>query len=211
MSLKQPRNAHLSREKGRRRQPRQNNAVLCALVGIVFGGLFLLMFNQNQEKDKRVRRPVAKVEIEKGKIPAESHAAQDTSEKTTPVAPVPPPQPAEVDDNDAPARLAVANDNPSKTTPDVPGKSTPVTPNPPVVPPTLPHEEAPCKDDRLTATNSCGERYIDMTTGTLLFTEDSSQNDENLEVYLEHVMDTYETEDYDQQGAERKDENKKVR
>lgn len=50
-----------------------------------------------------------------------------------------------------------------------------------------------------------------MTTGTLLFTEDSSQNDENLEVYLEHVMDTYETEDYDQQGAERKDENKKVR
>ena len=188
----------------------QRKMVLWCLVGIVVGGLSLLVANVNPAPPKQVRRPAVK-KVKPALVslkPAPSKPASEAiaEEKISP-APSPEPQ-----TDEEPTELASTDYGDYESSPDIPDNDIPVAPTPDNTS-TDTTDESPVTrgKDRLTATNENGDQYIDMATGTLLFTEDSSLNDENLEIYLENVMDTYKSKEYDQQGAERTNENKQVR
>lgn len=191
----------------------QRKVILWGLVGVVFAGLFLLMSNINSAPNKQVRRSAVKkakpalVVLEKSQ-PKSTTASDVALEESSSVVPSPEPERKE---NETDRNMLAANDNEDNAS-EEPDKSMPVGP-PPVDIPTVATDDAakPRKYKRLTETNENGDQYIDMATGTLLFTENASLNDENLDIYLERVMDRYESQEYDQEGAERQNENKQVR
>lgn len=193
------------RKGGAKKQPR-NMAMVWCLIGALIVGLLLAYSQSGGEPGKKVRRPrpqsVVKKEV-KPELP--------TPQKEAVVAPEPEPQPEPEQDEDStyqPEPEPVV----SPDSQDTPGPTE--IPNTPVIP--LPDDESEedeekSREDRLNATSQNGEYYIDMKTRSLLFTEDSSLNDENLELYLEETYAATESERYDEEAAERPDENKQVK
>lgn len=186
----------VARRKGAK--PRKMTLVWC-LVGLIICGLLLVLMQAGEEKTQRPRRVLPKPE--KIVIPEVVE---------TPPAPAPEPQP---EPEEKPAIEPTVEPEP------VPDTNTPDEPEPDTsgVPPKLPElpeeKEEPEKGgkSRLDATDEQGRKYIDMATGTLLFTDSSDLNDENLKIYLDAVYEETQSERYDDEAAERPDENKKVK
>ncbi len=180
-------------------KPRKMTFVWC-LVGLIICGLLLVLMQAGEEKTQRPRRVLPKPKPEKIVIP----------EVETPPAPVPEPQP-EPEEEPAIEPTVEPEPVPDTTTPDEP------EPDTSGVPPKLPElpeeKEEPEKGgkSRLDATDEQGNKYIDMATGTLLFTDSSDLNDENLKIYLDAVYEETQSERYDDEAAERPDENKQVK
>ena len=191
----------VARRKGAK--PRKMTLVWC-LVGLIICGLLLVLMQAGEEKTQRPRRVLPKPKPEKIVIP----------EVETPPAPVPTPEPApqpEPEEDNAPEPTVEPEPEPDTSSPDEP------EPDTSGVPPKLPElpeeKEEPEKGgkSRLDATDEQGNKYIDMATGTLLFTDSSDLNDENLKIYLDAVYEETQSERYDDEAAERPDENKQVK
>lgn len=176
------------------------------LVLLVCGLAFaLLKVGSEEAQPQKPRRTAAQ------KVVKKAPATQPVEEVAEVIAPEPP-QPVE---------------EPEELPESEPAEDTPIVAMPPLderpadVPSVdQPEEEEPTEDGddekedrrrRLSRTDEDGNYYIDMATGTLLFTPDSALNDENLEIYLDSIMDTYATQEYDQEGAVRTDEEKQVK
>lgn len=190
----------VARRKGAK--PRKMTLVWC-LVGLIICGLLLVLMQAGEEKTQRPRRVLPKPKPEKIIIP-------EVVETSPAPAPEPEPQP---EPEEEPAIEPTVEPEP------VPDTITPDEPEPDTsgVPPKLPElpeeKEEPEKGgkSRLDATDEQGNKYIDMATGTLLFTDSSDLNDENLKIYLDAVYEETQSERYDDEAAERPDENKKVK
>ncbi len=181
--------------------------VVWGLLVLLVGGLMFALLNvgSGEAQPQKPRRAVAK------KVVKKAPATQPAEEEAKDVAPEPPTLVEETEEQpeSEPAEepLIVAEPPLDDRPADVPSVD-------------QPEEEAPTEDEddekedrrrRLSRTDEDGNYYIDMATGTLLFTPDSALNDENLEIYLDSIMDTYATQEYDQEGAERTDEEKQVK
>lgn len=195
------------RKGGAKKQPRNMTVVWC-LMGLLVGGLLLTLFQTGGEQEKKPRRPqirrTVKEEVKPAPVVVPEEVVQSKEENPSPEAPeksepVPEEIPAVPSESAAPEEL-----------PNVPDTSSPNEPD----------TEADAGDDedsedtresRLDARASNGEYYIDMETRSLLFTDDASLNDENLEIYLEETYAETESERYDEEAAERTDENKQVK
>lgn len=190
----------VARRKGAK--PRKMTLVWC-LVGLIICGLLLVLMQAGEEKTQRPRCVLPKPKPEKIIIP-------EVVETSPAPAPEPEPQP---EPEEEPAIEPTVEPEP------VPDTITPDEPEPDTsgVPPKLPElpeeKEEPEKGgkSRLDATDEQGNKYIDMATGTLLFTDSSDLNDENLKIYLDAVYEETQSERYDDEAAERPDENKKVK
>lgn len=190
----------VARRKGAK--PRKMTFVWC-LIGLIICGLLLVLMQAGEEKTQRPRRVLPKPKPEKIIIP-------EVVETSPAPAPEPKPQP-EPEEEPAIEPTVEPEPVPDTTTPDEP------EPDTSGVPPKLP--ELPEEKDepekggksRLDATDEQGNKYIDMATGTLLFTDSSDLNDENLKIYLDAVYEETQSERYDDEAAERPDENKQVK
>ena len=183
------------------------------LIGALLVGLLVALSQSGDEQETKVLRPRTKSVVKKV-----VKTEQPASQKVQVVESEPAPEPEEEDEQ------GDASEEQTQPEPVVPPVSLgtpepPETPNAPGVP--LPNgnseedeeeeESAKSREDMLNATAPNGEYYIDMKTRSLLFTEDSSLNDENLELYLEETYAETESERYDEEAAERPDENKQVK
>lgn len=194
----------VARRKGA--EPRKMTFVWC-LIGLIICGLLMVLMQAGEEKTQRPRRVLPKPKPEKIVIP-----------EVVETSPAPAPEPEQEQEPEPQPEPEEEPTVEPTTGPDsVPGE-------PPLddpewntsggVPPELPEEKEEPEEggkSRLDATDEQGRKYIDMATGTLLFTDSSDLNDENLKVYLDAVYEETESERYDDEAAERPDENKQVK
>lgn len=67
------------------------------------------------------------------------------------------------------------------------------------------------KDENVKEDETEPEPLVDMNTRTLLFTTEAQTNDDNLSYYLDQIETQYETGEYDEEAAERSDDERKVK
>ena len=195
------------RKGGAKKQPRNMTVVWC-LMGLLVGGLLLTLFQTGGEQEKKPRRPqirrTVKEEVVKpAPVVVPEEVVQSKEENPSPEPPeksepVPEENPNVPSESAAPEEL-----------PNVPDASSPDEPD--TEADAGDDEDSQDRESRLRATAPNGEYYIDMETRSLLFTDDASLNDENLEIYLEETYAKTESERYDEEAAERTDENKQVK
>ena len=200
------------RRGGAKKQP-HNMAIVWCLIGALLVGLLVALSQSGDEQETKACRPRTKSVVKKV-----VKTEQSASQKVQAVESEPEPEPEEEDEQ------GDASEEQTQPVPVIPPVSLgtpepPETPNAPGVP--LPNgnseedeeeeESEKSREDMLNATAPNGEYYIDMKTRSLLFTEDASLNDENLELYLEETYAETESERYDEEAAERPDENKQVK
>ena len=204
------------RRGGAKKQP-HNMAIVWCLIGALLVGLLVALSQSGDEQETKVLRHRTKSVVKKV-VKTEQPASQKVQVVESEPESEPAPEPEEEDEQ------GDASEEQTQPEPVVPPVSLgtpepPETPNAPGVP--LPNgnseedeeeeESEKSREDMLNATAPNGEYYIDMKTRSLLFTEDSSLNDENLELYLEATYAATESERYDEEAAERPDENKQVK
>lgn len=195
------------RKGGAKKQPRNMTVVWC-LLGLLVGGLLLALFQTGGEQEKKPRRPqirrTVKEEVKPAPVVVPEEVVQPADENPSPESPeksesVPEEIPTVPSESAAPEELPNV---PDASSPDAPDSGADEGDD---------DDSEDTRESRLDATAPNGEYYIDMETRSLLFTDDASLNDENLEIYLEETYAETESERYDEEAAERTDENKQVK
>jgi len=200
------------RKGGAKKQPRNMTVVWC-LLGLLVGGLLLALFQTGGEQEKKPRRPqirrTVKEEVKPAPVVVPEEVVQPADENPSPESPEKSESvPEEI--SNVPSESAAPESAAPEELPNVPDASSPDAPDSEADEGDNDDSED-TRESRLDATAPNGEYYIDMETRSLLFTDDASLNDENLEIYLEETYAETESERYDEEAAERTDENKQVK
>ena len=200
------------RKGGAKKQPRNMTVVWC-LLGLLVGGLLLALFQTGGEQEKKPRRPqirrTVKEEVKPAPVVVPEEVVQPADENPSPESPEKSESVPEEIPN-VPSESAAPESAAPEELPNVPDASSPGAPDSGADEGDDDDSED-TRESRLDATAPNGEYYIDMETRSLLFTDDASLNDENLEIYLEETYAETESERYDEEAAERTDENKQVK